>query len=145
MIAVAAPRAERCVQTTDFINAIGNRITHTGDEIAGDDGEIGAEIVGHIHGAAHLGAGHVAAQVNIADLDDLHSVERSRQIGNGNLDTADLIVQAFGSKTVHSAEKWSGSGSGRGGAEKVPAAGVSNGLDKGGDGRDVCRGWWCRG
>src|SRR5882724_3114295 len=150
MVAVAAPSAKGRVQTTDLIDAIGNRVPHTGDEIAGDDREIGAENVGHVHGAAHLGAGHITAQVNVADLDDFHAVKRRRQVVHGNFDTTDLIVQTLGGKTIHGAEKWSGASSSGGGTEKVAAAGVSNGLDSSRDGGGVCQslrrdGWLRRG
>ena len=128
MVAVAAPDAKRSVKTANLIDAIGDRVTAPGDEITGDHGKIGAEFIGHIHGAAHLRAGHVTAEVNIADLHNLHAVESGRQIGQWNLDAADLVVKAFGSETVHSTEERSGAGGGCGGAEKVAAARVGNRL-----------------
>jgi hypothetical protein len=131
VIAVAAPGAEGSVKTANFLDAIGDGIAGAGDEIAGNDGEVGPEIVGHIHGSSHLGAGHVAAEVDVADLDNPHAVEGGRQIGQGNLDAADLVIQALGSKAVHRGEEGSGAGSSRGGAEKVAAARVSNGFDSG--------------
>src|SRR5712692_3982525 len=136
VVAVATPNAERSVKTANFVDAIGDVIAGAGDEIAGNDGEIGAEIIGHIHGAAHLLAGHVTAEMNVADLDDLHAIERGGQIGQGNLDAADLVVEALGGEAVHGGEERSGAGGGRGGAEKVSAAWVSNGLGR--DGRGLC-------
>src|SRR5260370_9010335 len=128
VVAIAAPSAERSVKTANFFDAIGDRIARAGDEVAGDDGEVGAEIVGHIHGAANLRAGHVAAEMDVADLYDFHAVESGRQIVDGNFDAADLVVDALGSKTVHGTEKWGGAGSGGGGAEEVTAAWISNSL-----------------
>src|SRR5713101_2374730 len=130
VVAVAAPGAKGRVKTANFVDAIGNGIAGAGDEIASDDGQVGAEIIGHIHSTAHLCAGHVAAEVNVADLHDLHAVESGRQIGQGNLDAADLVVEALSSEAIHGAEEWSSAGSGRGGAEKVAAARVGNRFGK---------------
>ena len=66
VVAVAAPSAEGGRQLTDFIHAVGDWIARAGDEIASDNGEIGAKVVGHVDGTANLRARHVAAQVNIA-------------------------------------------------------------------------------
>src|SRR5713101_4431214 len=63
VVAVAAPGAKGRVKTANFVDAIGNGIAGAGDEIASDDGQVGAEIIGHIHSTAHLCAGHVAAEV----------------------------------------------------------------------------------
>jgi hypothetical protein len=54
MVAVASPGAERSVKTANLIDAIGDRIPAPSDEITGDYGEIGAELIGHIHGAARV-------------------------------------------------------------------------------------------
>src|SRR5260370_5336538 len=86
------------------------------------------EIVGHIAGGGNLRTGHIAAEMDVADLDDLHAIESGRQIVNGNFDAADLVVEALGSKTIHGTEKWGGAGSGGGGAEEVTAAWISNSL-----------------
>src|SRR5438067_531935 len=128
MVAVAAPRAEGSVQVANFIDAIGDRIAASSDEIASNDSEVGAKIVGHIYGATHLCARHVTAEVNIADLHDLHSVESGRQIGQGNLDATNLIIQALRSETIHGTQEGGGAGSSRGRAEKVAAPGIGNGL-----------------
>ena len=128
MVAVAAPGTERSIQTANFLDAIGDRIAASRDEIAGDDGKVGAETIGHIHGATHLSGRHIAAEVNIADLHDLHAVESGRKIGDRYLNTTDLIVQAFGGETIHGAKKWSGACGSRSGAKKVAAAGIRNGL-----------------
>src|SRR3989442_10503064 len=120
--------AQRTGETTTLNNVIGDGIASAGDEVAGDDGEVGAEIIGHIHSAADLGAGHVTAEVNVAELDDLHAIESGRQVGQGNLDAANLIVETLGGETVHGAEKRSGTGRGGGRAEKVAAARGSKGL-----------------
>jgi len=42
VVAVAAPGAKGCVQTANLLDAIGHRIAHAGDEVAGDDRKIGA-------------------------------------------------------------------------------------------------------
>src|SRR5216684_1074788 len=128
VVAVAAPGAEVGVKTADFVDAIGDGIAGASDEIAGDNGQIGSEIIGHVHGAAHLRAGHVAAEVNVADLDDLHAVKSGRQAGQRNLDAADLVVESLGSEAIHGAEERGGTGRSGGGAEKVAAAGVGNRL-----------------
>src|SRR5262249_25542617 len=47
VIAVTAPYAEWRVQSPDFVYTIGERIAGTGDEIAGHDGKIRPEVVGH--------------------------------------------------------------------------------------------------
>jgi len=64
-------------------------------------------------------------------LNDLQAVEGGGQIGQGNLDAANLVVEALGGKTIHGTEEWGGTGSGRGGAEKVAAARVCNGFRRG--------------
>src|SRR5207302_7377725 len=128
VVAVASPGTKRSVQTANFVDAIGNRIATSGDEIAGDDSEVGAETIGHIHGAANLRGRHIAAKVNIADLHDLHAVESGREVGNRYLHATEVVVHAFGGKTIHGDKEWSGTRSSRGGAKKVAAARISNGL-----------------
>ena len=136
VVAVAAPDAERSVEMANLVDAIGDRITAPGDEITGDHGEIGSEFIGHIHGAAHLRAGHVVAEVNVTNLQDPHAVESGRQIGQGNLDPAHLVVQALRGETVHGAEERTGAGGCGGCAEKIAAARISNRL--GGGRRGLC-------
>ena len=48
VIAVAAPDSQRRTQTLHFVDAIGNRIACAGDKIAGNQREIGTQIVGHM-------------------------------------------------------------------------------------------------
>src|SRR5260370_40124513 len=43
--------------------------------------------------------------MNIAEVYDLHAVERGRKIGHGNLDAANRILEALGGKAVGSKEK----------------------------------------
>src|SRR5262249_5205158 len=105
VVAIAAPSAERSAQIANFLDAVGDGIPGASDEVAGDDREVRSEIVGHVHGAAYLSARHVSAQMDVAELDDLHAVQSGRQIGNGNFDAANLIVQAFGSETIHGSEE----------------------------------------
>src|SRR5258706_3425609 len=131
MVAVAAPRAKGSVEAANFFHAISDGIARAGDEIASDDGKVSAEIVGYIHGAAHLCAGHITTEVNVADLHNLHAIESGRQIGQRNLDAADLIVEALCGETVHGTEERSGTRGSSRGAEEVAA---------GGGGQDVNRG-----
>src|SRR5258706_7666506 len=123
MVAVAAPRAKGSVEAANFFHAISDGIARAGDEIASDDGKVSAEIVGHIHGAAHLCAGHITTEVNVADLHNLHAIESGRQIGHRNLDAADLIVEALCGETVHGTEERSGTRGSSRGAEEVAAGG----------------------
>ena len=132
MIAVATVNAERRGQAANFFNALFQRITCAGDEVSGDDGEIGAEVVGHIDGAANLRTRHVTAHVNVAELRDGHAIERSGQIGNRDFDAVDLIVEAFGGEAVHCAKKRHGTSGGGGGLEEIAAAGISGLVDQAG-------------
>ncbi len=121
VIAVAAPHSEGRAQAPDFFDALDQRIARAGDEISGDHGEIGAELVGHLHRAPNVATVHIAAQMNIADLDDLHALESWRQIRQRNLDVPHLVIQALRCKAIHGAEERSGAGDRGGGAEKVAA------------------------
>ncbi len=66
VIAIAAPSPQGRIQMADLVHAVGNRITRARDQVACDDRKICSEVVGHVHRAPHLRAGHVAAQVNVA-------------------------------------------------------------------------------
>src|SRR5438445_4061480 len=140
MIPIAAPNAEWSVQMADFIDAIGDGVAHSGNEVAGDNGKVCTEVIGHIHGATHLSAGHVAAEVNIADLHNFHAIESRRQVGQGNFDSADLIVEAFGCEAVHSGKEWGRAGGSCGRTEKVAATGINKGLGGGGCGKQTSLG-----
>jgi hypothetical protein len=61
VIAVATPNAQWRMQEADFLDAIRDRICRASDEVSSDHRKIGAQIVGHIHGATDVGAAHVAA------------------------------------------------------------------------------------
>src|SRR6185312_10842781 len=84
VIAVAAEDTERRMKAANLFDAIFDRVVRSGDEIAGHDGEVGVEIVGHVHGAPNGGAAHERAHVNVADLGDFHAVESGRQVGDGD-------------------------------------------------------------
>ena len=112
MVAVAPEDAEGRTKVANFIDAISQRVRGPGNEISGDDGEIRAELVGHFHRTANVGAAHVATEVNVAKLDDLHAVQSRRQIRGGNLDAVDAVVQALGREAVHHAEEGSSAGQG---------------------------------
>ena len=70
------------------------------EEIAGDDGEVGVEIVGHVHGAAHLGRGHVAADVDVAQLRDAQAFERGRQAAHRQVHAVHLVMQSLEGEAV---------------------------------------------
>ena len=108
MIAVAAPDTEGRAKPRELGDTIGQRVGGAGDEIAGDHSEIGGKTAGHVHGAADLLAGHVAAEMNVAELDDAQPFECGREVREGNGNLADLIAQAFAGKTVERADKWDG-------------------------------------
>ena len=57
VVAVAALDAQRSAQMTNFVHAIGDGIVHSRDEITGHHGKVSADIVGHVHGAAHRSRG----------------------------------------------------------------------------------------
>src|ERR1700687_3147346 len=105
MVAVAAENAKGGAKSANFLDAISQRIRGSGDEISSDDGEITAQILGHIHRAAHIRAAHAATKVNVAQLEDCHAVKSGRQIGGGDFDAADAVVQALGGKTINHAKK----------------------------------------
>src|SRR5260370_1106888 len=130
VIAIAAPDAERSAQMANFVDAIGDGITHSGNEVTSDNSKVCAEFIGHIHGAAYLSAGHVATEVNVADLHDFHAIESGRQVGHGNFDAAHLIVKALGREAVHRSEKRSGTSGGRSGTEKETGGWINNGRKR---------------
>src|SRR5437879_694491 len=72
VIAVATENTEGRAKLAYFVNAIGERVGSSGDEISGNNGEIGAEVVSHLHRATDIGAAHITTEVNIAQLDDGH-------------------------------------------------------------------------
>src|SRR5215469_17836503 len=74
VIAIAAIDTERGMQAADFVDTIVDRVVNAGNEVAGDNGEVRAYVIGHIYGAAHGITAHIAAQVNVGNLDDFHAV-----------------------------------------------------------------------
>src|SRR5258708_38529909 len=112
VIGVAAPDAEWRVEVADFVNAIGEGIAAAGDQVASDDGEIGALLVGEIDGAANVFTAHVAAEVNVADLRDGHAVEGGRQVADRDFDAANLVVHALGGEAVNGSQERSCTGHG---------------------------------
>ncbi len=133
MIAVAAPDTQRRAKAGKLGDTIGQRVGGAGDEITGDYSEIRGQAVGHVYGAADLFAGHVAAEMNVAELDDAQPFKRGREVGEGNGNFADLIAQAFAGKTVERADKWDGACEDRSRLEKIAAREV--GRDAFGNGR----------
>ncbi len=125
----------------DLIDAIGQRVRSSGDEVSRDDGEIGAQRVGHVHRAANIRAARAATEVNVAKLDDCHSVESGRQIGGGDFDAADAVIQALGGEAIDHAEKRNSARQGGSGAEEVAARRVRDQVRSHGScarGRRVC-------
>jgi len=53
VVTVAAVHAEGCAQVANLVDAIGHGIVHSGDQVSGDHGEIGADVIRHVHDAAH--------------------------------------------------------------------------------------------
>ncbi len=126
VVAVAAIDAERGAQLAHFFDAVPHGVVHAGDQVPGDDGQVGADVIGHVHGAANRFAGHVRAQMNVADLDDLHAVKLRRQVVQRDFDAAQFVAQALGRKAVHHAQKRRGAGHDAGGAEKGAARRIGN-------------------
>src|ERR1700745_2441158 len=75
VVAVATVDAKRRGKAANFFNAFFERVRPSGDEISGDNSEVSAKIVGHVHSAANLRTRHIAAHMDVAKLSDLHSVE----------------------------------------------------------------------
>src|SRR5256885_3319175 len=121
MITVATKNTERGAKLAYFFDAIGQRIGSPGDEVSGDNGEIGPEIIGHIHGATDIGAAHVSAQVNVTELDDIHAVKRGGQVRGRHFDATNTVVEALSGKAVHHAEKRGGASPGCGSAGEIAA------------------------
>src|SRR5260370_21710905 len=63
--------------------------------------------------------------MNIAEVYDLHAVERGRKIGHANLDAANRILEALGGKAVGSKEKRRNACDCGGALEEVTARGIA--------------------
>jgi hypothetical protein len=124
VIAVAAVNPEGSRQTADFFDALVKRVVSAGDEIAGDNRQIGVKVIRHIDRAPNLRTRHIPAHVNVAELGDFHAVERRRQIRDRDFDAMNLIVQAFGGESVHRSKERYGAGGGSCRFEKVAPAGI---------------------
>ena len=118
MIAVAAPNAQRRAQPRQLVDAGFERVARGREEIAGDDGEVGAEIVGHVHGAADLGRGHVAADVDIAQLGDAQTFQSGWQAAHRQVHAMYLVMQTLEGEAVGSGGEWDGAGDGRDGLDE---------------------------
>ena len=105
MIAVAAVSPERRSQPANFRDAILERVARPRNKVTGYNGQIGRQIVCHVHRASHVLARNVSAQMNVAQLRDLHSVERIRQIGHRNFHPPDMVIQTLRSEAIHGAEE----------------------------------------
>ena len=92
--------------------------------------EVGAEIVGHAHGAAHLGRGHVAADVDVAQLRDAQAFEGRRQAAHRQVHAVNLVMQALEGEAVGSGGEWDGAGDGRDGLDE-PAPREIEGRSRG--------------
>src|SRR5260370_23904592 len=63
--------------------------------------------------------------MNIAEVYDLHAVERGRKIGHANLDAANRILEALGGKAVGSKEKRRNACDCGGALEEVTGRGIA--------------------
>src|SRR5260370_32734150 len=63
--------------------------------------------------------------MNIAEVYDLHAVERGRKIGHANLDAANRILEALGGKAVGSTEKRRNACDCGGALKEVTARGIA--------------------
>src|SRR5260370_8030498 len=63
--------------------------------------------------------------MNIAEVYDLHAVERGRKIGHGNLDAANRVLEAPGCKAVGSKEKRRNACDCGGALKEVTARGIA--------------------
>src|SRR5580765_7014744 len=100
MVSVAAPDAQRRLQAGQLRDADFEWIAPAGYEVSSHDGEIGLEVIGHAHGAAHVGGGDVAADVKVAELGDAQAIELSRQSADRQVDVMDAIVVPADEKTI---------------------------------------------
>jgi len=126
VITVATVDPQRRMQAANFVDAVVDRVVNAGNEIAGDNGEVCAYIIGHVYRTAHRTPAHVAAQVNVGNLDDLHAIQFWRQTGQGNLDTANFIAKTLGGVSVHHAKERGRTGYNAGRTEKGTARRVRN-------------------
>ena len=118
-------------RSVHFLDAIGDWVACSGDEISGDQREIGTQIVGHIDGAADLQARHEAAQMNVADLHNLHALKRGRQIGKWDFDFAYLIVEPLRCEAIDRGKKRRSTGKRGGRLEKITARGIGDEFHRG--------------
>src|SRR6202035_3404881 len=125
MIPIATPNTERRAQLANFLNAIRQRVTRTGDEIAGHYREVSAKFVGHLDRTPYLRARHVATEMNIADLHDGQAIERGIQVGDGNLLATNLILKPLGRVAIHRTEEGRGSGRSGSSTEKITPARIA--------------------
>src|ERR1700704_5193654 len=119
MVAIATKGAERYAQLANFFNAIRQRVTRAGDEIAGYYRGVRSKFVGHFHGAPYLRRRHVAAKMNVTDLHDGQAIQRRIQVGDENFLAVHLILKTLSRVTVHRTEEWRCSRSCSSGAEKI--------------------------
>ncbi len=82
MIAHAAVDAGAGAKSGQRAQAIVHGITAGGDQIAGDQGQIGAGFVGHGHGAVEVLAAEERAQMNVGQMDQAEAFEVRRQTGD---------------------------------------------------------------
>src|SRR5260370_22937572 len=102
MVSVAAPDAKGSAQTTQLGDTSLERIIRTGDEISRNHGKIRFKFIGHAHRTAHVGCGHITADVNVAELRDAQAIELSRQSADRQFDRMNTIIVPADEKAVGS-------------------------------------------
>src|SRR5436853_2293069 len=121
VIAVASPGAKGRAQLTQFGDAIFERIVLAADEISGYNRDVWRKLVGHVDGAPHFITRHKVANVDIAELGNLHAIELFGQACDWNFNFFDAVMQASGGETVSGGCERQGTGQICGGAnERAP-------------------------
>src|SRR5260370_35599439 len=92
MVSVEAPDAQGSAQTSQFGDTSLERIIRTGEEISRNHGKIRFKFIGHAHRTAHVGCGHITADVNVAELRDAQAIELSRQSADRQFDRMNTII-----------------------------------------------------
>src|SRR5712691_6604008 len=100
MVPVTAPNSQRGAQTRKFRDAVFERVSSPGNKIAGDDGQVALQLIGHAYGSTHLCHGHVRTDMNITQLRNAQPVESRGKIGDGNFDVAHVKLESLSNKAV---------------------------------------------
>jgi len=90
VVAHAAPDAGVGLERRQFFERLLQGIPLHGDQVAGDDGKVGPAFVSHRHDALDVFERKIGPGVDIGDLGDPQAVQGSGQIGESELDLAQL-------------------------------------------------------